>query len=107
LQLHLLHHNAGAVIVERLLHQFLHRGLDGLPRAGEDGLNVGVPDHHAHRAFADRLHRAFRPLHVEALKGLVCRSHRKTGISDSWQSFDLSAKSSGQAPLARKNSRPL
>ena len=36
LQLHLLHQDAGAVIVERLLHQLLDRGLDGLPRAGED-----------------------------------------------------------------------
>jgi hypothetical protein len=56
LQLDLLHHDAGAVIVQRLLHQFLHRGLDGLPCAGEDRLDVRASDHlaHLHRAVIGR-----------------------------------------------------
>jgi hypothetical protein len=73
LQLHLLHDDAGAIIVERLLHQFLHGGLDGLPRAGENGLDVGAPDHFAHCALADGFHGAFGGLHIEQVIADVVR----------------------------------
>ena len=86
LQLHLLHQDAGAVIVERLLHPFLDRSLDGLPRAGENGLNIGAPDHVAHRTFTDRLHRAFARLHVEEeiadLVRLDLPQHREIDVDD-------------------------
>ena len=86
LQLHLLDHDAGAVMVERLLHQFLHRRLDGLARAGEDRLNVGAADHLAHGAFGHRLHRAFRILDVEQIVADAGRldlpQHREIDVDD-------------------------
>src|SRR6516165_10062088 len=86
LKLHLLHQDAGAVIVERLLHAFLYRGLDGLPRAGENGLNIGTPDHFAHRAFGDRLHRAFGLQYVEEEIADTVRpdlpQHREIDVDD-------------------------
>ena len=65
LHLHLLHQDARAVAVERLLHQFLHVGLGRGAGAGQDRLDVGLADHLAHRAFGDRLHGAFGILDVE------------------------------------------
>src|SRR5262249_24209410 len=85
-ELDLLHQDAGAVIAERLLHAFLYRGLDGLPRAGEDALNIGAPDHRAHRAFADGLDRGFRRLHVEKIVADMVRldlpQHREIDADD-------------------------
>ena len=85
-RLHLLHLDAGAVVVERLLHQVLHRGLDGLPRAGEDRLDVGAADHLAHGAFGHRLHGAFRILDVEQIVADAVRldqpEHREIDVDD-------------------------
>ena len=86
LQLHLLDQDAGAVLIERLLHQILHRALDVLPRAGQDRLNVGAADHLAHRAFGDRLHGAFGVLDVEQIVADLGRldlpQHREIDVDD-------------------------
>ena len=65
LHLHLRDLNAGAVAVQRLLHQFLHARFGRGAGAGEDRLDVGTADHLAHRAFGHRLHGAFGILDVE------------------------------------------
>ena len=86
LQLDLLHQDAGAVVVERLLHQLLHRRLDVLPRAGQDRLDIRVPDHLAHGAFGHRLHGAFGILDVEQIIADAVRldlpQHREIDIDD-------------------------
>ena len=64
LHLHLLHQDAGAVAVERLLHQFLHAGLGGGAGAGQDRLDVGVAD----RPRASR----FRPPPSRCLRDSGC-----------------------------------
>ncbi len=86
LHLYLLHQDAGAVMVERLLHQLLHCDLDALPGAGQDRLDFGPADHLAHRAFRDRLHRALRVLDVEKVFADAARldppQHREIDIDD-------------------------
>ena len=65
LQLHLGHLDAGAIIVERLLHQRLHVGLGLRPRLGEERLDVALADDLAHGAFRHILDRHFGVLDVE------------------------------------------
>jgi hypothetical protein len=86
LQLHLGHLDAGPVMIERPLHQILHRHLDGLARAGENRLDLGMADHLAHGAFGDRLHGAFGLLDIEQIiagaAGLDQPEHREIDIHD-------------------------
>ncbi len=73
-------------MVERLLHQLLHRGFGDLARAGQDRLNVGAADYFAHGAFRHRLHRAFRVLDVEQIIADAGRldlpQHREIDVDD-------------------------
>ncbi len=73
-------------MVERLLHQVLHGGLDGLARAGQDRLDFGAADHLAHGAFGDRLHGAFGILDVEQVFADAGRldlpQHREIDVDD-------------------------
>ena len=86
LQLHLLHLDAGAVLVEGLLHQLLHRRLDVLARAGEDRLEGPVPDDLAHGGFGHRFHRSFGILDVEQIVADAGRldfpQHREIDVDD-------------------------
>src|SRR5262245_21377917 len=75
LQRHLLYYDSSAIMIEGLLHQIVNGRLDGLPRAGENRLDLGTPNHLAHGAFGHRLHRAFRILNVEEEFADVCRLH--------------------------------
>src|SRR5262249_16600581 len=75
LQLHLLYNDSGAIMIEGLLHQVLNGCLNGLPRAGENWLNLGAANHLAHGAFGHRLHCAFRILNVEQEFADPCRLH--------------------------------
>ena len=67
LQLHLGDLDARAVMVERGLHQLLHRSLDVLPRAGENRLDVRAANHLAHGALGYGLDRTLGLLDVEQI----------------------------------------
>ena len=67
LQLHLLYLNTGVVGVERLLHQLLHLGLNGVPAAGDDRLDIVAANDLAHCAFRHCLHGAFGILNIEKI----------------------------------------
>ena len=68
------------------MHQFLHGGFDGLPRAGEERLDVRASDHRAHDAFANRLYGALGALHVEQIIADAVRldlpQHREVDVHD-------------------------
>ena len=86
LQLHLGDLDSGPVLIENLLHQFLHRGFDVLARSGQNRLDVGAPDHLAHSALGDRLHGALGLLDVEQVFADAFRldppQHREIDIDD-------------------------
>ena len=86
LQLHLLHLDAGAVMVEGLLHQLLHCRLGGLPRAGEDRLQRRAADNLAHGGFGYRFDGAFGILDVEQIVADRARpdfpQHREIHVDD-------------------------
>ena len=86
LHLHLLYLDAGAVAIERLLHQFLHRRFGKGAGAGQDRLNFRAADHLAHRAFGHRLHGALGILDVEEIiadaVGLDPPQHGEIDIDD-------------------------
>ncbi len=86
LQLDLLDQDAGAVVVESLLHELLHGGLSGLARAGEDRLDIVAADHLAHGAFGHRLHGALGILDVEEVVPDAGRfhppQHREIDVDD-------------------------
>ncbi len=78
--------DAGAVFVERRLHQLVHAALDVLPRAGEDRLNGRAADELAHGALGHRLHGALGLLDVEEIVAGAVRldhpEHREIDIDD-------------------------
>ena len=84
LQLHLVDADAGAVAVERPLHQGLHGLLGLLPLLREDRLDLRLADHLAHGAFGHLFDGGVGVLDVEQVLGgvLDAPEHDEVDVDD-------------------------
>ena len=84
MQLHLIDADAGAVVIEHVLHQLLHGLLGLLARLRQERLNVGLADHLAHGALGHLLYGDLGVLDVEEimLRVLDAPEHDEVDIDD-------------------------